>query len=230
MSQKEQKYMAAPATTTIFDCIRKGDLASTKQHVLKSGHTKTDGDGWSPLELAAVLNKEEIAKYLIDAGADINFTDPKGASVIHQCAWNNSIGIATALLEKGADLHRVNDNGSSPLSWAAGRGHLGIVRLLCAFGAKLDKNKNFKTALDLANEKGFPEVADYLTQYQEKLNNGGPSAAAAPCINCPDLKKQVDELQTDKTKLEKEIEALKKENEALKSKVNELENRKENTE
>lgn len=200
--------------TTIFDAIRKGDLAALKQSVLKAGTAQTDGDGWSPLELACVLVKEAEAKYLIDAGANVNFQDPKGATCLHQACFSdkNTLVIATALLEKGADLTLKNENGSLPIHFAAGKGNFGCVKLLCAFGTPLTPNKNGKDPIQLAREKEMHEIADFLEAYKAK----GPAAISGgatsngPCSKCAALQAENAALKAQLAAAQQKIAELEK--------------------
>lgn len=208
--------------STIFDFIRQGDLANTKQQVLKSGVSQTDGDGWSPLAVASLLQKKEIVQFLLESNANPNKADPKGATPVHQACFAQpaSIEILTALLEKGGDCNVENENGSSPLHFAAGRGNVGCVKLCLAFGGDAEKkNKNGKTPLDLAIEKNStPEVADIIRSHIEKkksADQGGQVAKSNAAELAAALKKVAE--------YEKEMAVLKEELEAAKSKIAELE-------
>jgi len=193
----------------IFEAIRKGDLASAKQLILKNGVGVTDKDGWSLLHLCALHAKADIMNHIIEKGGDLNARDQKGSTPLHQAAFEGKHAVAQILCEKGADVHAVNGLNNSPLHFAAGKGHLAIVQSLCFMGARLDKNTNGKTPTDLANEKGFPEVGEYLKGHEKRLAAGGAAAApAGPCNSCALLQQENSALKKEMAMMKEQIKEL----------------------
>lgn len=76
--------------------------------------------GSSPLISAAIFGKTEIAQLLIDAGADVDFTNRDGSTALHSAAFFGRPEIVEALLEAGADKSIVNNYGSTPRDTVAG--------------------------------------------------------------------------------------------------------------
>jgi ankyrin repeat protein len=58
---------------------------------------------WTPLMYAARQGALESTKALLDAGADMNQTDPDGATALVLAIINANYDVAAALIEKGAD-------------------------------------------------------------------------------------------------------------------------------
>jgi ankyrin repeat protein len=58
----------------------------------------------------------EIAKYLIEAGADINTKDTDNWRPIHFASQNASSSIVKLLVEQGAEVDAEDNNGKTPLS------------------------------------------------------------------------------------------------------------------
>lgn len=79
------------------------------------------------LEAVAVANQGEMAKVLIDAGADINEPLVAAASI-------GNVAVAAALLDAGA---LINGTGWSPLEEALYWGNKGVIDLLVERGASL---------------------------------------------------------------------------------------------
>ena len=70
-----------------------------------------DNDGRTPLYNAAEGNSLDVARQLIDSGADIEAKDNDGWKPLHEAAANNSLGVARLLIEHGADTEGID------LSW-----------------------------------------------------------------------------------------------------------------
>ena len=67
------------------------------------------------------------------------------------------------LIENGADVNHRDNEGNTPLLLATRAGHEGVVRVLA--GYCIDKNATGpagKTAVELAREKGFERILEYL--------------------------------------------------------------------
>jgi len=72
---------------------------------------------------------------LLSDGADVNVTQPDGATALHWAAHWDAVDIARRLLEAGAGANAVNDLGVAPLSVACRSGSAGMVDVLLAGGA-----------------------------------------------------------------------------------------------
>ncbi|MCB1213072.1 MAG: ankyrin repeat domain-containing protein [Chlamydiia bacterium] len=69
----------------------------------------------TPLHLAAIEHSRDVMRLLIDAGADINACDCRGATPLHYAMLRQDEINAQLLLEKGADLFKADHRGTSPL-------------------------------------------------------------------------------------------------------------------
>jgi ankyrin repeat protein len=108
-----------------------------------------DADGWSPLLVCSRNGFEghlEIAKLLLDAGADINQMDHV-YTPLHYASSNGNMTIVRELLRRGANVHISTDQpGTTPIGFAAQHGHLEIVKELVKAGAIVDA-EIFKRAI-----------------------------------------------------------------------------------
>ncbi|MEM8671789.1 MAG: ankyrin repeat domain-containing protein [Planctomycetota bacterium] len=83
---------------------------------------KSESTGWegeTPLLCVAFWGHYEIAKMLIDAGANINGTAEKDVSPLHKAVRLGNVGIARLLLENGANKQATDHEGKTPLEWAS---------------------------------------------------------------------------------------------------------------
>lgn len=135
-----------------------------------------DARGWSPLIWAAAEGHLDAVNLLLDHGADPNTINYLGRSAVMYASNYGYYEIVRVLVEKGSILNlssKLSDH--PPLSAAAQRGHLEIVKLFVENGADpLYRNKEGKSALDLAMESGHGEIAKYLRNVLLKLDETPP--------------------------------------------------------
>ena len=95
---------SAPAVD-IHTAVVTGNLEAIRQHIAAGSNIneKDPFGGSSPLISAAVFGKTEIARVLIEAGADINFQNNEGSTALHSAAFFCRPEIVKMLLAKGAD-------------------------------------------------------------------------------------------------------------------------------
>jgi uncharacterized protein len=123
-------------------------------------------DGWTALHLN--FNHLEIAKLLIDSGADLNLNSRNklNATPLQGAAANNWIDLARLYLARGANANCRSEEGGSPLHEAAGNGFLEFAKLLVENGANVNqKDDNGKTPLTVALEYKRQEVAKFLREH-----------------------------------------------------------------
>jgi ankyrin repeat protein len=110
----------------------------------------------------------EIARLLIENGADVNTKDGFGGTVLMFACEQGYLDLAEFLLERGADIHQVNDKvfrGRTALIGAAWAGQVEAVKLLLAHNADVNAEAAGKeTALFKAAYNGHAEVAGILLE------------------------------------------------------------------
>jgi ankyrin repeat protein len=94
-----------PPTVDIHTAIVAGNLEAVQQHIAAGSdiNIKDPFGGSSPLISATVFGKDDIAKALIDAGADLNIQNNDGSTALHTSAFFCRPAILKILLQKGAD-------------------------------------------------------------------------------------------------------------------------------
>ncbi|MDQ7947886.1 MAG: ankyrin repeat domain-containing protein [Pedobacter sp.] len=122
-------------------------------------------DGFTPLGLACYFGHEEIARFLVLKGADVNVASKNGFHVfpIHSAVAANNFNITKMLLDAGAYPNVCQKSGVAPLHSAAQLGNIEMIILLLEHGAEIGlRMEGGKLPADLAAEKGFHEIAEIL--------------------------------------------------------------------
>ena len=122
-------------TSNIISAAQQGHLSTVKMLVAKGAIQSKDHLGQTPLAAAAWMGHEEIAKLLIDSGAEIESADKYNNSALFTAARYGNIGIVKRLLDRGAMVYHVANSGQTPLHLASWIAHTEIVQLLLDNGA-----------------------------------------------------------------------------------------------
>lgn len=143
---------------TIHDAVIAGDLEAVKQHIAaKSDINKKDPfGGSSPLIIATVFDKPEIAKVLIEAGANLNQKNNDGSTPLHSAAFFCRTETVQDLLNAGADKALKNnfnvtalESMQAPFSEVKGIYEM-MGAQLAPMGLKLDLEQIEKTRPQIA--------------------------------------------------------------------------------
>lgn len=107
---------------------------------------EVDEYGYTPLIQTAIVNSASKCQLLIDAGADVNFTDLTGRSALHWATDNNNLAIAKQLLAKKADPNVYTGAGQPALAMPFLRQQSQMKELLYSAGADLEFARDFINA------------------------------------------------------------------------------------
>ena len=123
-------------------------------------------DGFQPLGLAAFFGHVEVARFLLESGAEVNTPSQNSLKVtpLNSAAAGRHYEIAMLLLEKSANPNIRQEGDFVPLHSAAMNGQIEMVKVLLQYGADKDlQNADGKSARDFALENGHKIVAEVLT-------------------------------------------------------------------
>jgi hypothetical protein len=153
-------------------------LAAGENPNARTGDRSTNGalvGGITPLYAAAVRGHVEVAKALLDGGADVRgATTANGRfplfEVIHSISDEaKREAMLKLLLQRGSDPNQPNRKIGSALHFAVVQKKPAVVRLLIEGGANLSaKTRDGKTPLDLARQDNLQEMVDLLTELESK--------------------------------------------------------------
>lgn len=125
----------------------------------------------SPLMMAALKGHLELARRLIERGADVN---KPGWAPLHYAATHGHLELMQLLLDEHAYIDAESPNGSTPLMMAALYGSAESVRLLLEEGADpLLKNQLGLTAIDFAHRASRIESAEVIARFVRRARPAG---------------------------------------------------------
>ena len=148
----------------IFDIARKGTLEQIKELYNQNPKLIHDvnKEGYSALILACYKSNNEVAKFLIENGSDINGSSSMGTPLMAAVVKGNN-EIAKLLIEKKANVNFADANGTTALIYSIQFSNKTILAMLLEHKAnKLHKDKDGKTAFEHAVFAGNEEIINML--------------------------------------------------------------------
>lgn len=95
------------------------------------------------------ITRHEIARKLVDRGADPNVQNAAGTTALQNLAFHGEIETLKILVESGADINARGFRGATALHWAVDGRRLEIVRFLLDHGADVSaRDEDNRTPLD----------------------------------------------------------------------------------
>ena len=124
----------------------------------------TDSLGTPSLISAAVVNNIEVARTLINSGADVNGKSEAGDTALMSAAQHADGEILALLLENGADVNAVTKYHGTAVFRATVARDAETVRKLLQHGATADiRDGSGYTAVEWAQKQGYGEIVELLT-------------------------------------------------------------------
>ncbi len=165
MAEKAE-HSPIPVHPSIDIAIAKGDLADVKLH-LAADPTKLDQGATeksrTPLEQAVLRNKQDIAIFLLEKGANPKTADASKRTPLHLAIERNNPKLVSALLAAGASPDLRDKGGWTPLHHAAAKNQLETTKALIAGGADpMTLSDLGGTPLHEAAASGGKEVIEFL--------------------------------------------------------------------
>ena len=116
--------VVAPVSADVFEAARKGDIEAVKA-ALDAGTDANakDDKGSTLLNLATRYGHLDVARLLVERGADLKVRSPAGGFPIHSAVQPpKDPGFVRFLLEQGADPNATDQRGRTPIFYAATNG------------------------------------------------------------------------------------------------------------
>lgn len=129
-----------------------------------------DEYGYTPLIQTAIVDSIEKARIILEAGADVNFTDLTGRSALHWSVDNNNKELSELFLKKGANPNAYTRAGQPVLAMPLLRNQNSIKKLLYQYRADLNFAQDFINGKLLGHRfelEGRVDIVDYQGKFIE---------------------------------------------------------------
>lgn len=166
--------MATGCAGTIHDAAFNGDKEKVDQFLSKGVPVNLqDKSGATPLIKALKNHKYDVAKLLIEKGADMNVLDPQtGLPAIVFAANYKELDIIQAFITNGANVNLAHKDGFTALADAAYYGRIKLAEMLLEHGANpnamITKDGQYVTVRQNAMAQGHTDMVALLDQYGAK--------------------------------------------------------------
>lgn len=155
------------ALLSFGEAVALGDVERVKRMLADDPsllHSRTS-DGYPATGLAIFFRHGELARWLIEQGADVNaYADnPNRVAPVHAAAAACDHETMKLLIARGADVNAKQVMDYTPLHGAASRGDIDMAKLLLAHGADRNaRGADGKSVADVAREHGHPRFAEWI--------------------------------------------------------------------
>eukprot|EP00927_Polykrikos_kofoidii_P073967 TRINITY_DN69971_c0_g1_i1.p1 TRINITY_DN69971_c0_g1~~TRINITY_DN69971_c0_g1_i1.p1 ORF type:complete len:191 (+),score=43.76 TRINITY_DN69971_c0_g1_i1:74-574(+) len=159
--------MAPVATFALHEAAARGDIGHMNEIMNEDEDAidRQDANGWTPLHHVAANGEAAAGALLVELGAEVSLKDNDGNTPLHLTGIHGTRLVTSMLLWAGALAEDANNKGNTALHEAASSGKKDVAWLLIENG-RVDtrplKNNDQKTPLELAQDKGFDQVASVI--------------------------------------------------------------------
>jgi ankyrin repeat protein len=130
---------AAAASLPLVDAVRAGSAANVRALLKQQVDVNSPlPDGTTALHWAAHSNATELARLLIDAGANANAANRYGETPLSLAVTTGNPALAAMLLKAGADPNTTVGDGETILMMAAQAGNAETIKALVTYGANVN--------------------------------------------------------------------------------------------
>ena len=158
--------------TALQTAAAQGKLKVVEILIDHSSDINLKGGWWSETPLLAASQSasrksaEAIVEQLLNAGANCNAADEKGATALHMFAANGTTSILKLLVKHQADVNHKDSQGCTPLLLAIQEGRQSAAEFLMQTGMDVNiQNNDGETALHLSAEMDHFNFARILLEH-----------------------------------------------------------------
>jgi ankyrin repeat protein len=159
---------AALADSPLADLIEDGRRAAALELIAEGSDVNAaQGDGTTPLHWAAYKLDVELARLLLDRGANADTQNLYGASPLGEAVKSAHVPLTKLLLESGGNASAANVDGETVLMLAARTGSVEVAKLLLEHGADVNDRELWReqTALMWAADGAFAQLTQLLLDH-----------------------------------------------------------------
>lgn len=145
----------------LLELIKQNDLEAVKLEITRNKYIINQKGlfGFTPLNFACFLGRKEIAKFLIDMGADINIANNEGCNPLIQASKAGLLDVVEQLIKNTANINTQDENGDTALIWAVLLNNKDVAIKLIKAKSNLNiRNKFGYRAIDVANRNNIIDI------------------------------------------------------------------------
>jgi uncharacterized protein len=157
-----------PSDLNFFEAVTLGETRIVRERLAAGAEADDRGsDGYGALHLAAWFGRLDVARLLLERGADPNVVALNDSRVtpLHSAVAAHHRDLVALLMALGASANVIQKGGRTPLHSAASDGDEGIVDLLLLRGADPTRPADDgRTPIDMAEQGGHGALAEVLRE------------------------------------------------------------------
>uniref|UniRef100_A0A4W3GDN1 Serine/threonine-protein phosphatase 6 regulatory ankyrin repeat subunit C-like n=1 Tax=Callorhinchus milii TaxID=7868 RepID=A0A4W3GDN1_CALMI len=171
----------------LFLAIEIGNVAVCKELLSVSAdiqlRTQRKDTGDTALHVSSRKRDAELAKLMVEYGADVDFQNEEGQTALHVAAWEGDEFLLRFFYQCKANPNIPDKLDRSPLHIAAERGHTNVVEVLTEkFKSNvLARTKDGSTLMHIASQCGHPDTA--LAFLKKGVPLHMPNKSGAVCLH-----------------------------------------------
>ncbi|KAI1086119.1 ankyrin repeat-containing domain protein [Rostrohypoxylon terebratum] len=180
-----ERYDYPIAITRALDVIARGSIDTVRALLTRGLDINTVDMQFAPLIVAVAWDNIEVARLLLDNGANMDVVDNMKNSPLHVAAICGHIEMMEMLLEEGANVDAKDWRKWTPLHQAVNSGRVNMITILIRRGADINaKTSCGETPLFLAVDNWSGEMVQILLDFGADIeicnnNEDTPLALAA---------------------------------------------------
>ncbi|XP_030832420.1 ankycorbin [Strongylocentrotus purpuratus] len=171
---KDKEFEWTKNDDKVMHAIEVGDIEKLQVTLAKKGTspTKLDGDGRTPLHVAAQKGQYPCLEVLLQLGANPRASDGQGCTALHCASKGGHLNSMHRLIKAGVPINAQDFNGKTALHFSAGSGHIESTILLLQCGASVDIPDEYgKTPFMVAASSGHAGVCKDLIDRRADVNS-----------------------------------------------------------
>jgi len=172
-----------PTPSSVSEAAKQGNTAAVRELLKQHADVNTpEPDGMTALDWAVRSNDQDMARLLIEAGANPKFANRYGITPLSLAAVNGSAPMIELLLKSGADPNAALPEGETVLMTASRTGDPAAIKMLLSHDAKVNVKENTmgETALMWAAAENHPEAVKALLEAGADINARSTVLTLAP--------------------------------------------------